>query len=464
LLYRQIARLLWGLTLVGILAGTLSLLRDYLRQTLVVFQRNHGRITDANYHAVETIWGAEQEQVELQAALFYEEEITERFESEDVTKPAVLRKKLVRHDVLTNPFLAARHEVTLKQNPRKKGSAMYGGYETACNFQWKLKNLADRNLNSTLKFPLPAASGMYNDLVATLNGKDVLPQMQLKENALFLTRDWNAGEALDLRISFTSRGMSSWYFQVREPREIRDFTLTLTLPDVPKSRLNNPEGCMSPTGVKPTADKLGSVLFYRLDHAISGKGMGIALPPPPQPGATTNSVLDETERAWLLIYAILIFGFVLGTLGKESGQKLTGELSSIATQASAQTENARAVLLSVMFGALTACSYAMLADFSDILFGFWGTAALIFVPMFFLLAWLLKRVAPGSSGRVLALQLLLYGVGYPALAGLDGERQSLYFNLCALAAIGLLAFQWFRRKDSITLQPINAPIQTAAAS
>ena len=42
---------------------------------------------------------------------------------------------------------------------------------------------------------------------------------------------------------------------------------------------------MTPTDIKSTADGLGSVLTYRLDHAISNKGMGIALPNLPQPGA-----------------------------------------------------------------------------------------------------------------------------------------------------------------------------------
>jgi hypothetical protein len=464
LLYRHTTRVLWALTLVGVLAGSLSLLRIYLRDSLAAFQRNHGRITDANYHAVETIWGTQQEQVELQVTLFYEEEVTERFESEDMTKPAVLRKKLARHEVPTNPFLTARHEVTLKQNPRKKGSAMYGGYETACLFQWNLRNMAGRNLNSTLKFPLPSASGMYNDLIATLNGKDVLPQMQLKDGVLLLNREWDDGENLDLKIAFTSRGMSSWYFQVREPREIRDFTLTLTLPDIPKSRLNNPEGCMSPTAVKPTADKLGSVLTYRLDHAISSKGMGVALPPPPQPGATTSGVLAETERAWLLIYATMIFGLVSATLGKESGTKLEVGANSIATQPGPQTGIPTAVLLCIVFGTATACSYAMVADFSDILFGFWGTAAVVLLPMFLLLAWLLKRVVPGRLGRLLVVQLFLFGLLYPTVAGLDTERQSLYFNLCALAALGFIAVQWIQRNEPDTPGTFGAPVQTVAAA
>src|SRR4029077_12241284 len=123
------------------------------------FQHDHGRVTEANYNAIQTIWGTPQVQPELRFELYYEEEVTERIESEDVTKPAVLRKKIVRHEITSNPFLAARHEVTLRQNAPKKRSALYGGYDTDCRFAWKLKNPTERSLNSLLNFPLPAATG-----------------------------------------------------------------------------------------------------------------------------------------------------------------------------------------------------------------------------------------------------------------------------------------------------------------
>jgi hypothetical protein len=261
---------------------------------------------------------------------------------------------------------------------------------------------------------------MYDDLSATLNGKDVLPQMQLKDAALVLARDLKANESLDLVIAFKSRGMSSWYFQVKEPREIRDFSLTLTLPDLAKAHLNNPEGCMAATDVKPTADKQGSVLTYRLDHAISTKGMGVALPSPPQPGAITKAVLAEVEHGWLLIFAMLVLGMALASVN-------------------------HAVLLAVLFGAVTACAYGLFGDFSDLLLGFWGTAAIFLLPMFGVLAWLLTRVAARRVSRMLAFQLLLFGIVYPCVAGLDGERQTLYFNICAVVFLALAALQLAHR-------------------
>ena len=221
-LYGHFAHLARALMLVALLVATISVLRIYLRQTVSNFQRTHGRVTQANYDAVRTIWGAEQEQGELKVEIYSDEEVTERIESEDLTKPAVLRKKIVRHQVTANPFDAVRHEVVLKQNARKKGSAYYGGYETVCRFSWKLNNPAGTPQKCNLAFPLPAAGAMYDDITATLNGVDVLPQMQLKEATLSLARDLQPNEALDFKIAFKSRGVSFWYFQVREAREIRD--------------------------------------------------------------------------------------------------------------------------------------------------------------------------------------------------------------------------------------------------
>lgn len=410
-LYEHFTRVLWASLLVAFLVGAVSVLRGYLHQTVATFQRTHGRVTEANYNAVQTIWGAEQTQAELKMEVYTDEEVTERIESEDLTKPAVLRKKVVRKFATGNPFLATRHDVTLRQNPRKKGSALYGGYETDCRFTWKLKHPGTAPQKCNLIFPLPADGAMYDAMTATLNGVDVLPQMEIKDATLVLRRDVQPNEAMDLSIGFKSRGMSFWYFQVREPREIRDFTLTLSLPDLPKARLNYPEGCMTPTDIQPTADNQGCVLTYRLDHALSNKGMGIALPQLPQPGATTNAVLREVERAWLMIFAMLALSLTLAA-------------------------ERHTVLLTVLYGAATAFSYGLLGDFSDLLFGFWGTAALVLLPLFVSLAALLTRITSGI-GKMLAALLILFGIIYPCAAGLGSDWQTLYLNLCALV---LLAF------------------------
>ena len=432
-LYRNLLRLTWALLFVALLAGTISVLRSYLRHSLANFQRTHGRITEANYNAVQTIWGAEQVQGELNVDIYHTDEITERIESEDPAKPALLKKKTVHKTVTGNPFVSVRHQVTLRQNPRKKGSAFYDGYETDCAFAWKLRNPSDAAQKITLAFPLPAQGAMYDGLVATLNGKDVLPDIQIKDASLVLEGDVTADEVLDFRVAFKSRGLSCWNFQVREAREIRDFSLTLTLPDLTKAKLNYPDGCMPPNDIKPTRDNLGSVLTYRLDHALTDKGMGIALPQLAQPGETTRAVLNQAENAWLLVFAAVAMSLAIAGVRQ-------------------------AVLLTILFVTGTAFAYGLLADFSDLLFGFWGTFVVVLLPLLTLCAGLLLRIAP-AAGRGLAVQLILLEVVYPCAAGLDPARQPLYLNLCAL--ILLLFIAWLLKRRLADDQP---PADTADCS
>jgi hypothetical protein len=435
-LYRNLMRLTWALLLVTLLAGTISVLRSYLQHSLATFQRTHGRITQANYNAVQTIWGAEQVQGELNVDIYHNEEITERIESEDPAKPALLKKKTMHKSITGNPFVSARHQVTLRQNPRKKGSAFYDGYETDCTFAWKLRNPSDTPQNIILTFPLPAQGAIYDGLVATLNGRDVLPDIQIKDASLMLEREVTPDEVMDFRIAFKSRGLSSWDFQVREAREIRDFTLTLTLPDLAKAKLNYPDGCMPPNDIKPTKDNLGSVLTFRLDHALTDKGMGIALPQLAQPGETTRAVLDETENSWLLVFAALALSMTIA--------------------------NARhAVLLTILFVTGTAFAYGLLADFSDLLFGFWGTFVVILLPFFTLCAVLLRRVAL-AAGKGLIVQFLVFGAFYPCVAGLDPSRQPLYLNLCALGLLLFTAWLLLQRLAVERTQTEPAAVPTPA--
>jgi len=88
-----------------------------------------------------------------------------------------------------------------------------------------------------------------------------------------------------------------------------------------------------------------------------------------------------------------------------------------------------------------------------LLFGLWGTAALVLLPLFALLARLLMRAAPGI-GKWLAAQFLLFGVVYPCLAGLDDTRQSLYLNLCALTFLSFVTWLLVKksRKTNVTSQ------------
>jgi hypothetical protein len=414
-IYLQFCRIVWATLLVALVAGAAVLLQSYLGRVLSDYHHAHGRLTETNLEAVRTIWGDEQVQGELSADLWWNEEETERIESEDLSKPAVTRKHTVRYTVAENPFITTRHEVTVRQNPRHKGSAVYAAYETTCRFTYVLRNPAGHDVTAQFKFPLPSASSMYDDLAITLNGTNELDALQVEKGALVLEEDLAQGETANLQISFKSRGLAYWYFQIRQPREVRDFELLLKLPDLPKPKLNYPEGCMTPTEIKPTEDGHGCTLAYRLDHAICNKGMGIELPSLSQPGETTGAVLAEAEKGWVLLFAAVVLGL---TLAGGRG----------------------AVLKGVLVGCAAALGYGLLGDLSDTFLGFWGAVVLMLIPLLVALGRLTARCLPPLEGKLVAMELLLFGAIYPCLAALDADRETLYLNVCAFIFLAIAAW------------------------
>jgi len=419
-LWRLGARVLWAGALVTALASAFIGLRSFLDASVSAFRFDHGRVSDANLAAVRTIWGDEQTQRELRVELGFDVEETERLEPEDPSMPAVLRKHTVHHAIEENPFVSAHHAVTLTRSARTKGSAVYSGYETKSRFTYALRNPAARDVHAKLTFPLPSDSAMYDDLVVKLDGAPVLDEMKMDGATLVLERDLHAGQALALEVSFASRGLSFWYFQVIEPRELRDFSLTLALPDLGRSDLNYPEGCMPPTALADAPDGRGVVLTWALDRAISSKGMGVALPSLPQPGETTSAVLGHTLAAWGLLFAALVLCLTLAGVR-------------------------HATLVSLFGGALLALGYGLLADTSDLLWGFWPSAVVVLVPLFAGVCILVTRALPGREGKLLAGALVLFGLIYPCAAGLDAERVTLYDDLAGLAFLGLAGVMLRRR-------------------
>jgi hypothetical protein len=53
----------------------------------------------------------------------------------------------------------------------------------------------------------------------------------------------------------------------------------------------------------------------------------------------------------------------------------------------------------------------------------------------------LRKVVPGATGKLMARQMLLFGLLLPCLAGLDSDRQALYLDLCAGIFLAFITWQ-----------------------
>ena len=285
--------------------------RVTLARTDLDFSKQHGRVSQVNLESVEKIWGSPHVQRDLLVAHYYMQPVSD--EVRDELGRIVKRTQLQRIDVPQNSITSTRGEVTLTRSERKKGSAKYPGFVLQCHFIYRVRNFADRATTADYSFPLSPGQSKFDNFIVLMNGEDQSAHLNLDSEDASWSMPMTPGQENVVDISYTSQGLQRFYYQVSDAREIRDFLLTLNLPDIARKDINYPEGCIPPSTISPTAHGRGSVLSWQLNRALTTRGMGIALPNPAQPGQQVALVLRYAWRGgMLLLVTLAITGIVLG--------------------------------------------------------------------------------------------------------------------------------------------------------
>jgi hypothetical protein len=211
-------------------------------------------------------------------------------------------------------------------------------------------------------------------------------------------------------ITYTSRGMDYFYYQIPVQREIKNFSLTLTVDRLPVSLLNYPDGVITPTDIQPTADGQGSILTWNLDRAITTAGMGVALYPPEQPGAQVLRVLVLSPYALTLLGAMLALTLLIWGL---------------------QVRFVDLALLSAVY----TMQFLLMAAISDYFFGFWGSL-LAGAALTMFLSFLLFRKLPSRPLRmVIYILVAFFTILYPLSGLLPQLAQQNAFNMLLQAGL-----------------------------
>jgi len=374
------------------------------------FRREHGRITEANLRSVRSIWGRPHVQQGLEVdhtvVVSVQEELPRRYPDEP---PRFITKQVTR-DIEQNSIIKTRGTVTIAMNYRRKGSANYTCFEDECDFLYEVKNFADCETTANFRFPMSFGQSLFLDFQVSVDGEDYSNRLSFRGNDVCWSMAMVPEQQARVEVRYRSRGMETWYYQISKAEEIRDFRLSMNLPDVAQDRLNYPEGCLTPTEIKPTADRRGTVLTWALDRAITTRGMGVDLPDAPQPGNLVARVLQYAWRGGML----LLVGLVVSVLN-------TGIRAGL-------------LRLGVIGGAYCA-EFMLLAALSDFRPGFVGALA-IGVSVALLLSLLALRWPAGAWGIAPACVVGFFVLVYPLLA----LPHTLAAALVAVADIGLVVY------------------------
>ncbi len=280
--------------------GLLWAFRAVLNDNLKTFKARHGRVSAANYQSLKTIWGAPHVQRELTVDHFVRRNVREELPRSDPTRPPIYRYTETDVPVPQNSIRETRGEAHLKLNERKKGSALYSGFDLSFQMQYVITNDSNETTEARFRFPLQSGQVQFKNVRVLEDGKDLSRELRVSKSGIAWTRRMPPGRTLTISVSYDSRGVEHFYYQIPQPREIRGFVFTLLVDSLAKADLNYPQGCLTPDAITEEAGR-GLKLEWKLDRAITTAGMGIALPTPEQPGAKTALVLAKSPYAMMLL-------------------------------------------------------------------------------------------------------------------------------------------------------------------
>lgn len=390
--------------------GLMWAFRAILNDNVSTFYSTHGSVSDVSRASAWSIWGRPHTQVELTVSHSHEVEVKEELPREDPTQLPLYRTVIERQEVPQNSITGFVGDVKMYLSEREKGYALYSGYTVDVTLTYDIVNDSGIETDAAFTFPLSPEQTLFEDFAVEMDGIDLSPGLRFAPDMVSWTTKMKPHQRSQIVITYSSRGMDYFYYQIPVQREIKDFTLTLTIDRLPVSLLNYPDGVITPTDIMPTEDGQGSILTWNLDRAITTAGMGVALVQPEQPGAQVLRVLVLSPYALTLLGAMLALTMLIWGL---------------------QVRFLDLALLSAVY----TMQFLLMAAISDYFFGFWG-ALLIGAGLTLFLSFVLFRKLPSRTLQVVIYILItFFTIIYP-LSGLITElSQQNAFNMLLQAGL-----------------------------
>jgi hypothetical protein len=390
--------------------GLVWAFRAVLNDNISTFYSTHGSLSDTSRESAWSIWGRPHTQIELTIYHSHEVEVKEEIPRQDPTQPPLYRTVVQRQQVPQNSIIGFTGDVEMRLSEREKGYALYSGYVVDVRLKYDVVNDAPIETDATFTFPLAAGQTLFENFIAKMDGRDLSSDLRFTPNMVSWTIKMNPHQQSTVVITYSSRGMDYFYYQIPVQREIKNFVLTLTIDRLPVALLNYPDRVITPTEIKSTSDGRGSILAWKLDRAITVAGMGVALVQPEQPGAQVLRVLLISPYALTLLGAMLALTIIIWGL---------------------QVRFLDLALLSAVY----TMQFLLMAAISDYFFGFWGSL-IVGAALTLFLAYLLFRTLPSRPLRIVIYTLVVFfAVVYP-LSGLLKELvQQNAFNMLLQAGL-----------------------------
>lgn len=177
-------------------------------------------------------------------------------------------------------------------------------YIVEARYEYQVVNESEFQTNAHFQFPL-AAQHVYQQVIVQVNGKEIKLPGRLSNYALEWDLDMRPHETAVVVVSYTARGMGSYYFSVPTRRAIRNFSLTMTVDS------RDIRGSTSPTSTAIDYHSEGTEggyrLIWKIDQAIMTPTLGIQFVSPP---ITDPSQGEAIQLLRYMPRGLMLFGIV----------------------------------------------------------------------------------------------------------------------------------------------------------
>jgi len=252
---------------------------------------------------VESTWGAPH--IQAPPAATFAQLVPKTVESVENGKKTTRTEQVEVREIL--PLESSRVDVALDLEHRQKGLLWFSTYKVAFAGDYTFLNKSDKQQQVSFSLAFPTDRAIYDDLVFTVDDKQVL--LASEKNGVSGIATIDAGKSAKLKVGYRSQGLDSWNYNFgTNVTQVRDFTLHLktNFKDV-----DFPENTLSPTEKHETGN--GWDLTWSFKNLLSGYQIGMVMPEKLQPGPLAGRIsLFAPVSLFFFFFLMLIITTIRG--------------------------------------------------------------------------------------------------------------------------------------------------------
>ena len=203
-----------------------------------------------------------------------------------------------RNKTIPIALAASRVNVLLNLDQRQDGLLWYNLYDVRFRARYRVRNDTPSS-HLSVKFNFPSSDGTYADFSMAIGRHRIDSAAISAGDAAF---ELAPGRETTIDVAYSSRGMGTWtYCLGNGVNAVDDFALTMTT--------NFDAIDFPPDTLLPTSERRlprGWQLQWRYQTLVTGRGIGMSFPYPPQPGPLAQRITFWAPVALFFYFFVML--------------------------------------------------------------------------------------------------------------------------------------------------------------